>query len=86
MTPTGASHNILPNCRRQPPSPPLGWHIHEMLSCPSYNVRVSLELQKSEPDLNKISAWMRRYFYVVATQGVMQVAMIIIMTRFRAGV
>lgn len=50
------------------------------------NVLICLELQKSEPDLNKISVWMQRYFYAVATQGVMQVAIIVIMTRFRAGI
>jgi hypothetical protein len=50
------------------------------------NVFVCLELQKSEPDLNKISSWMRRYFYAVATQGAMQVVIIIIMTRFRVGI
>jgi len=50
------------------------------------NVLVCLELQKSEPDLNKIGAWMQRYFYAVATQGVMQAAIIVIMTRFRAGI
>ena len=50
------------------------------------NVLVCLELQKSEPDLKKISAWMQRYFYVVATQGVMQAAIIVVMTRFRAGI
>ena len=50
------------------------------------NVLVCLELQKVEPDLNKISAWMQRYFYAVAIQGVMQVAIIVIMTRFRTGV
>jgi len=50
------------------------------------NVLVCLELQKSEPDLKKISAWMQRYFYVVATQGMMQAAIIVVMTRFRAGI
>ncbi len=50
------------------------------------NVLVCLELQKIEPDLLKISAWMQRYFYAVATQGMMQVVMIMIMTRFRAGI
>jgi hypothetical protein len=50
------------------------------------NVLVCLELQKSEPDLSKISSWMRRYFYVVAIQGAMQIAIIIIMTRFRVGI
>jgi hypothetical protein len=28
---------------------------------------------------------MNRYFYVVAIQGAMQVAIIVVMTRFRAG-
>ena len=50
------------------------------------NVLVCLELQKSEPDLKKISIWMQRYFYAVATQGVMQAAIMVIMTRFRAGI
>ena len=50
------------------------------------NVLVCLELQKSEPDLSKIGAWMHRYFYVVAMQGVMQIAILVVMTRFRTGV
>ena len=50
------------------------------------NVFVCLELQKIEPDLNKIGVWMQRYFYAVAMQGIMQVAIIVVMTRFRTGV
>ena len=50
------------------------------------NVFVCLELQKVEPDLHKISIWMQRYFYAVALQGMMQVAIIVVMTRFRIGV
>lgn len=50
------------------------------------NVAVCLELQKPEPDLKWISGWMQRYFYAVAAQGTMQVAIIVVMTRFRAGV
>ena len=50
------------------------------------NVMVCLELQKSEPNLEKIGAWMRRYFYAVAAQGTMQIAIIVVMTRFRIGV
>jgi hypothetical protein len=50
------------------------------------NVYVCLQLQKSEPDMNKISFWMRWYFYAVALQGLMQVAIIVVMTRFRAGI
>jgi len=50
------------------------------------NVLVCLELQKPQPDMARISYWMQRYFYVVALQGLMQVAIIVVMTRFRAGV
>jgi len=50
------------------------------------NVFVCLELQKIEPDMKKISYWMQRYFYSVALQGTMQVAIIVVMTRLRAGV
>ena len=50
------------------------------------NVLVCLELQKSEPDLGKIGAWMQSYFYAVAMQGVMQIAILVVMTRFRTGV
>ena len=49
------------------------------------NVLVCLELQQSTPDLAKISRWMNRYFYAVAFQGAMQVAIIVVMTRFRTG-
>jgi hypothetical protein len=45
-----------------------------------------MELQKANPNMIKIAAWMQRYFYVVAMQGTMQVAIIIVMTRFRAGI
>ena len=50
------------------------------------NVYVCLQLQKREPDMSKISVWMRWYFYAVALQGLMQVAIIVVMTRFRAGI
>jgi hypothetical protein len=50
------------------------------------NVFVCLELQKTNPDMKRISYWMQRYFYVVALQGTMQVGIIIVMTRFRAGI
>ncbi len=49
------------------------------------NVLMCLELQKAEPDLDKMSGWMRRYFYAVAMQGSMQLLIITIMARFRAG-
>jgi len=50
------------------------------------NVLVCLELQKEKPDLRRVGAWMQRYFYAVALQAMMQVAIIVIMTRFRAGI
>ena len=50
------------------------------------NVFVCLELQKVNPDMRKIGFWMQRYFYAVALQGLMQIAIIIVMTRFRAGI
>jgi hypothetical protein len=49
-------------------------------------VFVCLELQKIDPDMKKVGDWMQRYFYVVALQGTMQVAIIVIMTCFRAGI
>jgi hypothetical protein len=49
------------------------------------NVLVCLELQNAEPDLNKIAVWMQRYFYAVVLQEQMQVAIIVVMTRFRIG-
>lgn len=49
------------------------------------NVLVCLELQKDNADLSKISRWMSRYFYAVAAQGTMQIAIVIVMTRLRVG-
>lgn len=50
------------------------------------NVAVCLQLQQEKPDMAKITPWMNWYFYAVALQGVMQVAIIVVMTRFRAGI
>ena len=50
------------------------------------NLFVCLELQKANPDLARVGYWMQWYFYAVATQGVMQLAIIVVMTRFRTGV
>jgi hypothetical protein len=49
------------------------------------NLRVYFELRKAEPDGAKIGAMMSRYFYVVAFQGAMQVAIIVVMARFATG-
>ena len=50
------------------------------------NVRVCLELQKAEPDMGKIGRLMRSYFMLTASQGVMQIVMILIMARLVSGV
>ena len=50
------------------------------------NVLVCLELQKNNPDMSKISGLMKWYFYAIAAQGAMQIAILVVMTRFRAGV
>ena len=49
------------------------------------NIRVYLELRKERPDAARIMRLMRIYIYVVASQGVLQVAMIVIMARFVTG-
>ncbi len=49
------------------------------------NLRVYLELREARPDGAKISTMMSRYFYVVAFQGAMQVAIIVVMARFATG-
>ena len=49
------------------------------------NVRVCIELQKPEPDMPKVGRWMRRYFFLTAAQGLMQVLTIVVMARFRVG-
>lgn len=49
------------------------------------NLRVCFELQKATPDPARIAALTKSYFFAVATQGVMQILMIVIMARFRAG-
>src|SRR3974390_1255026 len=49
------------------------------------NLRLYYEIQKPVPDHMKITRWMRAYLRVVAIQGTMQVLIIVVMTRFRAG-
>jgi hypothetical protein len=50
------------------------------------SVRVCLELQKPSPDGPKIGRMMSRFYYVVASQGVMQIAIIVVMARLATGV
>jgi hypothetical protein len=49
------------------------------------NVRVYLELRKARPDPQRVMKLMRFYIYVIASQGVLQVVMIVIMARFVSG-
>jgi len=50
------------------------------------NLRICLELQRSDPDPDKLARWSRGYFMVIASQGVMQVLIVIIMARFATGI
>ncbi len=50
------------------------------------NLRVCFELQKPNPDGARIGHMMSKYFYAVAAQGVMQVAIIVIMAKFVTGI
>ena len=49
------------------------------------NILVYLEMQKPQPDVEKIGRWMKVYVRIVAIQGAMQVAMIVIMAKFATG-
>ena len=49
------------------------------------NIRVCLELQKAEPDVAKLQRWMKRYLLVIAMQGTLQIAIIVIMAKFVTG-
>jgi hypothetical protein len=49
------------------------------------NLLVYFEIQKRVMDDAKIARWMRRYTYVVASQGALQIAIVVIMARMRAG-
>lgn len=49
------------------------------------NLKVFFEFRKPEPDLARIGGWMRTYVRVIASQGVMQVAIIVVMAKFVTG-
>ncbi len=50
------------------------------------SLRICLELQKQQPDGAWIGRTMSRFYYVVASQGAMQVAIIVVMARLVTGV
>ena len=49
-------------------------------------LRVCFELQKLKLDHEGIARLMSKFFYVVASQGVVQVAIIIVMAKFVSGI
>ena len=49
------------------------------------NILVYLEMLKPQPDSEKVTRWMKTYVRVVAIQGAMQVAIIVVMTKFSTG-
>ena len=49
------------------------------------NLRLYFEMQKAQPDGPRIARWMKTYGRVVAVQGMMQVAIIIVMSKFATG-
>jgi hypothetical protein len=49
------------------------------------NLRLYFEIMKNTPDHDKLKRWMRIYVGVVAMQGCMQVAIIVVMARFATG-
>jgi len=49
------------------------------------NLRLYFETLKDKPDPDKLKRWMRTYVRVVAVQGTMQIAIIVVMARFATG-
>jgi uncharacterized membrane protein len=49
------------------------------------NLKLYFEILKEAPDHGKIGRWMRTYVRVVAAQGCLQVAIIVVMARFATG-
>ena len=49
------------------------------------NLRLFFEIQKPSPDHLKLQGWMRTYVRVVALQGTLQIAIVIVMARFATG-
>jgi hypothetical protein len=49
------------------------------------NLKLYFEILKEAPDHAKLGRWMRTYVRVVAVQGTMQIAIIVVMARFATG-
>ncbi len=50
------------------------------------NLKLYFEIQKPSPDPAKIARWMKGYVRVVAFQGALQVAIVVVMARFATGI
>jgi hypothetical protein len=49
------------------------------------NIRAYLEMRKDRPDVARVGRIMRLYFLTVASQGLMQILIVVIMVKFAAG-
>jgi hypothetical protein len=49
------------------------------------NLKLFFEIQKPAPDHAKLGRWMRTYVRVVAVQGALQIAILVVMARFATG-
>lgn len=50
------------------------------------NVMCYLEMRKERPDYDRVGRIMRRYFYAIALQGLMQILIIVVMVQFATGI
>ena len=50
------------------------------------NLRAYLEIRKASPDYERVGRIMRIFFWAVASQGLMQVLIIVIMVKFATGI
>jgi hypothetical protein len=50
------------------------------------NLRAYLELRKENPDPEKVRRIMRTYFMTLASQGIFQVLIVVIMVKFATGI
>ncbi len=50
------------------------------------NIRAYLEMRKEAPDFDRVGRIMRLYFWTVASQGVMQILIIVVMVKFATGI
>ncbi len=49
------------------------------------NLKVYFQMRSAAPDMERVGRWMRIYLRVIASQGLMQIVIIVIMARFVTG-